>query len=124
MTVDDGSDDHGFVDERTAADRAGARWTVRIEGAPAVPESIVFDLPIIVGREKGCDIVVQHASVSRQHVRLVPSVSGVIAQHLGTTNGFHLNGVRHADQALAKHGDTLQVGAATLTLRLLDQDAR
>lgn len=123
MTVDGSDDESGFIGELTVADRASTRWRVSVDGVPAVPATLVFDLPIVIGRDAACDVVVKHTSVSRQHLRLVPSPGGVIVQHTATTNGFLLNGVKHTEQATAQDGDAIQIGAATARLSVVDANA-
>jgi len=68
--------------------------------------------PVAIGRDPECGIVVDAASVSRQHVRLEPDEHGtVLLRDLGSTNGTVLNDAPLA-AAVLRDGDRFKVGPA------------
>jgi len=69
-----------------------------------------------IGRGFPADLVVDDASVSKLHVRVLRTPDGTIVfEDLGSTNGSWLNGVRSVSGTLAP-GDTLRVGPAQVQL--------
>lgn len=62
-----------------------------------------------VGRDPGCDVYVNHPSVSRRHCRLVPAAAGaVVLEDAGSTNGTWVDGVR-VTRPTSLPGDALSV---------------
>jgi hypothetical protein len=69
---------------------------------------------LTIGRDPGCDLMVDHQSVSRRHALLRPTATGWELSDLGSTNGTRINGWRlGATQALSP-GDEVTFGAVTL----------
>ncbi len=72
---------------------------------------------VVIGREPGCDFVIDHPSLSRRHARLVlaepPSV-----QDLGSTNGTRLAGATlHGGEPVALTGPgSFEIGPFTFVL--------
>jgi hypothetical protein len=64
---------------------------------------------LVVGRDRGCDVVLPDPTVSRRHARLVFRGSGWIIQDLRSTNGTLLNGNRIGRSELHP-GDYLVLG--------------
>jgi DNA segregation ATPase FtsK/SpoIIIE, S-DNA-T family len=78
--------DHGQVRERRAVDRA-----------------------LVVGRDAACDIVVLDRQVSRRHLEVQPSPSGVLLKDLGAANGSEVNGRRLTGIRSVGIGDRIQL---------------
>ena len=70
---------------------------------------------LIVGRHRGCDVVLEDLTVSRRHARLVYRDGTWVLQDLGSTNGTLLNGIRVGRSEL-RPGDRLLVGDARLLI--------
>jgi hypothetical protein len=64
---------------------------------------------LLVGRAAGCDIALDHPTVSRHHARLVFRDGGWMVQDLGSKNGVTINGVRVGRCAL-RPGDRVGLG--------------
>jgi len=67
---------------------------------------------LVIGRQPGCDVVLDDALVSRQHarVRVMPDGS-VVVEDLHSTNGVYVNGTRLPRSIQKLHeGDRLLVG--------------
>ena len=80
-----------------------------------------FALPeageVVVGREAGCQVVIDHARVSRQHVRLrVGAVCSI--EDLGSRNGTSLRGRALAPNTRyeLRPGESFNIGPITLVL--------
>ena len=67
------------------------------DGGPAI--ELVKDLSI-VGRKEGCDVRVDHKSVSKQHCVIVKTDGLLLVRDLGSTNGTRVNGQRVRRAAL------------------------
>src|SRR5688572_29033157 len=74
---------------------------------------------LVLGRDDGCDVRLQHAKISRRHARLVV-IGGVdiAVEDVGSTNGIRL-GDRKLDIGVAepfRMGESLQLGPYVATL--------
>lgn len=67
----------------------------------------------IIGREKGCDVVIPDPSVSRRHAEILHNESGWLIRDTGSTNGLSVNGVATA-QARVYNGDVINLGRTKL----------
>jgi pSer/pThr/pTyr-binding forkhead associated (FHA) protein len=70
--------------------------------------TFAIDQSVTVGRAPVCDIVIQEHTLSRCHVRLLPTAEGMLVQDLGSTNGTYINGQR-ISQWIARAGDELRL---------------
>lgn len=70
--------------------------------------------PTTLGRDPSSDIPVEDDFVSGQHLRLLASGGGWLAQDLNSTNGTRLNGARLQGTVPIKPGDILDVGRLRL----------
>jgi pSer/pThr/pTyr-binding forkhead associated (FHA) protein len=68
-----------------------------LDGGP--PVDIVKDL-IVVGRKEGCDLRLEHKSVSKMHCVIVKTDGLLLLRDLGSTNGTRVNGTRVRRAAL------------------------
>lgn len=67
---------------------------------------------LIIGRDASCDIIVEDRQVSRQHVRIRNTETGVFLEDLGSKNGTHHNGTRIQEMVQLQDGDLIQVALA------------
>jgi hypothetical protein len=68
---------------------------------------------LLVGRHLGCDVVVGHPSVSREHARLSFRDGHWVLRDLDSTNGTRVNG-RRVGRCRLEPGDRLSLGSADL----------
>lgn len=66
--------------------------------------------PVVIGRQDGCDLVVQDEEASRRHAQVASTPEGFQVLDLGSTNGTYLNGRRLDGAALLADGDRIEVG--------------
>lgn len=64
---------------------------------------------IVVGRSPDCDVVVDHPSVSKHHIRITTRGGEVRLLDLGSSNGVLVNGERTRDSVLTA-GDEVELG--------------
>src|SRR3954454_16950587 len=97
---------------------AWARLTERPSGPPQVlrapPLPPGSPGPVVLGRSRRCDYVLQEPSVSRCHAMLLRAPAGWTLFDLGSTNGTRVNGWR-VGRAVLKEGDEVELGTARLT---------
>ncbi len=70
---------------------------VPLDGGPAI--DVVKDLTV-VGRKEGCDLRLEHKSVSKMHCVIVRTDGLLLLRDLGSTNGTRVNGQRVRRAAL------------------------
>ena len=70
---------------------------------------------MLIGRHRGCDLVLSELTVSRRHARLMFRDGRWILQDLESTNGTTVNGWRVGRSEL-RPGDHLALGEAHLTI--------
>jgi hypothetical protein len=93
--------------------RPWLRW--RNGRAPAAAVSLPPDGAIVVGRSRGCDVVVDDPTVSRRHVELRALDGAWLVVDLGSTNGTWLLG-RRVGRARVVAGDELMLGDCVVAL--------
>jgi len=71
--------------------------------------------PVVVGRDRQCDLVIDSPLISREHARLLATPEGLRLQDLGSTNGTFVNGQRIVGDALLRPCD--RVSFATFVYR-------
>jgi hypothetical protein len=71
--------------------------------------------PVLIGRARGCDLVLADDSVSRRHAMVVREGDRIILTDLGSTNGTFVNG-RRITQVEVQPGDRLRLGGLDLVL--------
>ncbi len=80
-------------------------------------ESIELTKPInLVGRKEGCDVRLNHKSVSKQHCILVHAEGMLMLRDLGSTNGTRVNGKRIRRAALVEN-DQFSIAAMTFRVK-------
>ena len=76
---------------------APARLTVHFPARPARVVALAGDRPVVLGRDRRCDVVLEDDRVSRRHARLEPAATcetgGWRLVDLGSKNGTALDGV-------------------------------
>lgn len=74
---------------------------------------------VIIGRDAGCQIVIDHPSVSGRHVRVKQGDQGLSLTDLGSTNGTFVNDDKVIDCQLA-HQDWIHIGKHVLIVDLYE----
>jgi hypothetical protein len=69
----------------------------------------------VVGRDPGCDIVLNDAKCSRRHAVIEETPEGVRVRDSGSANGIYVNG-KKVESAPLRPGDTLRMGEVKLRL--------
>lgn len=69
----------------------------------------------VVGRDPGCDIVLNDAKCSRRHAVIEETADGVKVRDSGSANGIYVNG-KKVESSLLRPGDTLRMGEVKLRL--------
>jgi WD repeat-containing protein 70 len=99
----------------------GLTLGVSKEGEPLPAVELPPQAVYTFGRHSGCDVVLDHPSLSRQHAALAFDSAGVpFLADLGSTHGTYINGVR-LDKSTRKQllpGDTWSFGGSKRAFRL------
>ena len=95
----------------------GAHLTAldRIDAIPA--EYALLKEEITVGRGEDNDIVIPHASVSRNHARLIQRAGIFEVTDLNSTNGSYINNQTVQGSMRAANGSEIRFGDIRFTLR-------
>lgn len=91
-----------------------AELVPKFEDDPPIP--LTLDV-MTLGRHSQCDIVLDHPSLSKQHVILIKTDGLVWVRDLASTNGIRVNGQRAHWGALLP-GDSLALGQVRFTVYL------
>ena len=115
---------------------APSRWHERLRGAAAaalgtvrLAESERLEPPVVLlaldwdggksdlvlGRSRGCDVVLSSEAVSRRHAQLFFRDGNWVIRDLGSTNGTRVNGVR-VGRCRLRPGDRVALGDALLRI--------
>jgi hypothetical protein len=86
-----------------------------VRQGPQPGQSFYLTKPtLIIGREAGSDVVVNHPEVSRRHASLTWDGRQFIIQDLGSANGTFVNGVRLTAPQVLQPGDVIGLGQVVL----------
>ena len=69
----------------------------------------------VLGRDPGCDVVLNDSKCSRRHAIVEEGPDGLVVRDSASANGVFVNG-RRVDQAPLKPGDVLRLGEVQLKL--------
>ena len=69
----------------------------------------------VLGRDPGCDVVLNDSKCSRRHAIVEEAVEGLVVRDTASANGVYLNG-RRVDTAPLKPGDVIRLGEVQLKL--------
>jgi pSer/pThr/pTyr-binding forkhead associated (FHA) protein len=64
----------------------------------------------LIGRDPGCNIVIEEREVSRRHALLQKKAGEYMLSDLDSTNGIYVNNLR-LEKAILKNGDFFQIGS-------------
>ncbi|QDH70131.1 FHA domain-containing protein [Marilutibacter alkalisoli] len=80
------------------AQPTGAAMVLRGVGGPHHGRSLVLDGPLLVGRQRACEVCIDEPGFAERHARLEPGGEGIVLRDLGSEHGSRVNGwpVRHA----------------------------
>jgi len=88
---------------------------------PRAPIPVPLEFPrggdtFCIGRNRDCDLVLAHITVSRVHARLDRTHDGWLLTDLGSTNGTRVNGWRLRGGVPVRPGDLVSFGDAVYVL--------
>ena len=102
----------GHYGSRELIYRDSLREEVEVEA-----QDIAVGGSMVVGREAGCGLVLNHVLISRQHARIDRDETGYQITDLGSANGTFVNGQRIEGTASLHDNDRIQVGPFILQLQ-------
>lgn len=76
--------------------------------------------PFTVGRDPECDVILPDSSVSRRHLKVTLTGSGLLLEDMGSSNGTWLNG-RRITREVVPTGQAFVVGRVSMALRALEE---
>ena len=76
--------------------------------------SVEVRQPVVLGRGKGADVLIDDAYASDFHVRLVNDTGVLSLFDLGSTTGTYVNGKRVGAPLELSKGDSVQIGKTVL----------
>ncbi len=97
----------------SAKPSAPPRAWLHCEPLASIP--VVDGREVKIGRDKSCELVLPHSSVSRHHATIKVSGQDLVLEHRGGANGTLLNG-KHVTVTNVRIGDTIQVGPYQIDL--------
>jgi hypothetical protein len=114
---EDADDEHGHTMIYSSSERGGApvrevqarrqaRAFVHFGGR----RLLVAPHGAVIGRSRGCDIVLEDPGVSRRHAEIRPAEDGWMIRDLGSTNGIYLNRSHIDGPTELRSGDHIELG--------------
>ncbi len=92
--------------------------TLEIVEGPGAGRRLPLAGPIVIGRARDTDLVLEDGEVSRHHARVTPLDDGSArVEDLGSANGTFLAGNELHGPALLEPGDELQIGVTVIELQ-------
>jgi DNA-binding winged helix-turn-helix (wHTH) protein len=76
---------------------------------------------IVLGRDPDCDVHCPSPGVSRRHVRMIVTETGLELEDLGSKNGVYVNDRRVIGTTSLSAGDRLVMGATTFRVHTTDE---
>jgi hypothetical protein len=107
-----------LVGDVTRQRRTWPRWRPA-RSSPAAPLALPAAGSIVVGRSRGCDVVMAQPTISRHHLELRALDGAWLAVDLGSSNGTWLMG-RRVGRARVVPGDELFLGDCAVVLETAD----
>lgn len=87
------------------------------------PDTFVLsEMPCVIGRNRQCDIVIQHHDVSRRHATITFARPYYYLTDDNSTNGTFVNGERLSGPYALRAGDMIGLGAPEAMLEFYDPD--
>ena len=84
---------------------------------PSMAPSLVFQgAEMVVGRDAGCQRVVDRTTVSGRHARFSRKGDRIVVEDLGSSNGTFVNGVRVEGPTQVRVGDLIGLGVESFRL--------
>jgi hypothetical protein len=71
---------------------------------------------VVLGRDPGCDIVLNDTKCSRRHAVVEDTPDGLVVRDSGSANGVFVN-ERRVDRSFVRPGDTIRLGDVRLRLQ-------
>jgi hypothetical protein len=89
-----------------------------ISGGPDAGRELELSGRLVVGREEGCDLVLDDEKASRRHCALTLNPDGTATlEDLGSSNGTFLDGRRITEPVTLRGGEELRIGSTTMRVR-------
>lgn len=106
-----------------AAGLLGRRGLLVVLSGPRLGlAQVVASQPLIVGRQSGCDLVVEDPLLSRQHFRVSPLEDGeFLLEDLDSKNSTYLNAKQLSGAAPLHYGDRIVAGGTVFRFLLEEQ---
>jgi hypothetical protein len=91
-------------------DRTGAELPILVgQGGPLNSVRWILEEALTIGRDAGCDIVIQDRQVSRFHARLIRQGEGAVIEDLASKNGTFFRGEKIGELQTLQDGDSFQI---------------
>ncbi|MGI8312947.1 FHA domain-containing protein [Saccharopolyspora hattusasensis] len=87
---------------------------------PGAGTGVAVEPPCMLGRDRGCDVVLDDPTVSRFHAEVLLIGDRYVLADVGSLNGTYVNG-RPVDRAELADGDTVWIGNFHLRFRVSSQ---
>ena len=74
---------------------------------------------VLIGRDPGCEVAIDLASVSRRHARIHLQPGAALLEDLGSKNGCSVNGTPVGEPRALAEGDEIRLGSVVLSFHWL-----
>lgn len=81
------------------------------------PKTYSIEDEVIIGRDKGCQVVITDTYASQFHARVFKRDDAVFIEDMGSTNGTYLNRRKVSSPIPVNRGDKARIGKTELDFR-------
>ena len=98
-------------------------WLIVGPGTAAARRVDILNQPLVIGSDKGCDVVVEDQHVSRRHAEICRTLKGIVLRDLGSSNGTFVERIA-VKEAVLRSGAQLRIGMTEFSFETGDEDGR
>ncbi len=88
---------------------------------PSPPLRLVPEREVVIGRSRGCELMLQAGQASRRHAAVRFEGDHFRVRDLGSTNGTFVNGESLASERVLQPGDRIEIGETIVTFCQVDE---
>jgi pSer/pThr/pTyr-binding forkhead associated (FHA) protein len=113
---------HPIRSRSSIAERSMPRFQLLVRELGKPPRTVALPQPLVVGRSRRADLVLEDEEVGREQFRIAPSGAGVVVEGIGNTNKTIVDGnvVEPGQKVSIGVGGSIKVGRSIVQVQAAD----